>query len=63
MEDLASRLNGRIQLSTDGHSVYLNAVRGAFKGDVDYAQLVKVCDGAISDRPELSRAKALLAKN
>jgi len=28
-----------------------------------YAQLVKVCDGANSDRPELSRAKALLAKN
>ena len=28
-----------------------------------YAQLVKVCDGASSDRPELSRAKALLAKN
>jgi hypothetical protein len=28
-----------------------------------YAQLVKVCDGANSDRPELSRAKSLLAKN
>ena len=28
-----------------------------------YAQLVKVCDGGNSDRPELSRAKALLAKN
>jgi tetratricopeptide (TPR) repeat protein len=28
-----------------------------------YAQLVKICDGANSDRPELSRAKSLLAKN
>ena len=28
-----------------------------------YAQLVKVCAGSNSDRPELGRAKALLAKN
>jgi IS1 family transposase len=40
--DLSRRLANRVQLTTDGHSVYLNAVRGAFKGDVDYAQLVKV---------------------
>ena len=28
-----------------------------------YAQLLKVCNGAASDRPELSKAKALVAKN
>ena len=28
-----------------------------------YAQLLKICTGAASDRPELSKAKALLAKN
>lgn len=41
MEDLASRLNGRIQLSTDGHAVYPEAVEIAFKGDIDYATVVK----------------------
>ncbi len=43
MEDLASRLANRVQLSTDGHTAYLSAVEGAFKwGNVDYAMLVKV---------------------
>jgi len=32
------------------------------KANSYYAQLVKVCDGSNSDRPELSRAKALLAQ-
>jgi IS1 family transposase len=41
MEDLASRLNGRIQLSTDGLIVYPGAVEIAFKGDIDYATVVK----------------------
>jgi IS1 family transposase len=42
MRDLAKRLTNRIQLSTDGHLVYATAVRGAFHGKVDYAQVVKV---------------------
>lgn len=42
MEDLASRLANRVQLTTDGHRVYLNAVENAFGGDVDYAMLVKL---------------------
>jgi IS1 family transposase len=42
MQDLASRLANRVQLTTDGHRVYLNAVEGAFGGDVDYAMLVKL---------------------
>jgi IS1 family transposase len=41
MEDVASRLAGRVQLTTDGHNAYLAAVEGAFGIDVDYAQLVK----------------------
>jgi len=32
------------------------------KSNSYYARLVKVCDGSSSDRPELSRAKALLAQ-
>ena len=42
MEDLRSRLADRVQLTTDGHGAYLEAVEGAFGGYVDYAQLVKV---------------------
>lgn len=41
MEDLASRLANRIQLTTDGYSPYALAVRLAFGGNVDFAQLVK----------------------
>lgn len=39
--DLASRLANRVQLTTDGHSVYLAAIAAAFHYDVDYAMLVK----------------------
>jgi IS1 family transposase len=42
MDDLASRLAHRVQLTTDGHRAYLEAVEGAFGGDIDYAQLVKL---------------------
>jgi len=41
MDDLAARLTSRVQLTTDGHNVYLGAVPGAFGFDVDYAMLVK----------------------
>jgi IS1 family transposase len=40
--DLASRMANRIQLTSDGHRVYLDAVEGAFGCDVDYAMLVKM---------------------
>ena len=39
--DLASRLNDRVQLTSDGWQVYRDAVARAFGGDVDYAMLVK----------------------
>ena len=42
MDDVASRLATRVQLTTDGHKAYLDAVEGAFGADVDFAQLVKV---------------------
>lgn len=41
MTDLASRLVNRIQLTSDGHKAYLEAVEAAFGADVDYAMLVK----------------------
>lgn len=40
--DLASRLKSRVQLTTDGHKPYLEAVEAAFGCDVDYAQLIKL---------------------
>src|SRR5574337_42383 len=42
MQDLASRLARRVQLTTDGLRAYLEAVEGAFGADIDYAQLVKL---------------------
>ena len=42
MDDLRSRLTNRVQLTTDGLKVYLEAVEGAFGGDIDYAMLIKM---------------------
>jgi len=42
MKDLASRLANRVQLTTDGYKVYLEAVEEAFGSEIDYAMLVKV---------------------
>lgn len=42
IRDLASRLANRIQLTTDGHRVYVEAVERAFGNDVDYAMLIKL---------------------
>ncbi len=42
ISDLADRLSHRVQLTSDGHAPYLQAVEGVFGADVDYAQLVKI---------------------
>jgi hypothetical protein len=42
MEDVASRLTTRVQITTDGHKAYVEAVEGAFGMDVDYAMLIKL---------------------
>lgn len=46
MDDLASRLASRVQLTSDGHRAYLEAVEGAFGADIDYAMLVKLYGAA-----------------
>ena len=51
MQDVASRINSRIQLTTDGHRVYADAVEDAFGADIDYAMLVKIY-GASSENPD-----------
>jgi len=42
MQDVASRLKHRVQLTTDGHKPYLSAVEDAFGGGIDYATLTKI---------------------
>jgi IS1 family transposase len=42
INDLAERLRGRVQLTSDGLKAYVEAVEGAFGADIDYAQLVKL---------------------
>ncbi len=42
ISDLANRLVTRVQLTSDGHKAYLQAVEDAFGDDIDYAQLIKV---------------------
>jgi IS1 family transposase len=51
MQDVAGRTRNRIQLTTDGHRVYADAVEDAFGADIDYAMLVKIY-GASNDNPE-----------
>ena len=67
MGDLAPRLANRVQITSDGHKAYLEAVEETFGADIDYAQLVKIygaapegqrryspaeCTGAIKHRVE-----------
>jgi IS1 family transposase len=52
MQDLASRLSKRVQLTTDGLKVYINAIADSFGGDIDYAVLHKVYG---MERPDSAR--------
>lgn len=51
MHDVADRLATRVQLTTDGHKPYLQAVEDAFGSEIDYAMLVKIY-GAAPEGPE-----------
>jgi hypothetical protein len=51
MRDVAGRIANRIQLTTDGHRVYADAVEDAFGADINYAMLVKIY-GASNEDPE-----------
>lgn len=62
MDDVAKRLATRVQLTTDGHRAYLDAVEGAFGCDVDYAQLVKIYGSAPGPAGRYSPAECTGAK-
>lgn len=59
MQDLASRLAHRIQLTTDGLKVYVNAVEDAFGADIDYATLVKLYGQPVDEARRYSPARIL----
>ena len=52
VSDLTSRMANRIQLSGDGHKVYLVAVENAFAGEVNYAMLVKLYSNSPGKTPD-----------
>jgi IS1 family transposase len=62
MNDLKSRLAGRIQLTTDGHKLYLWAVEDAFGREVDYGMLVKLYGVEMGTERRYSPAKCLSAE-
>jgi IS1 family transposase len=59
VDDLAKRLANRVQITSDGHRAYLEAIEGAFGGDVDYAQLIKVYGAS----PESAKNAQALTRN
>jgi IS1 family transposase len=59
MKDLQSRLANRVQITTDGHKVYLWAIEDAFGDNVDYAMLVKLYGKEIDSETRYSPAKCI----
>jgi IS1 family transposase len=59
MQDCASRIKGRVQITTDGHRAYLEAVEGAFGMDVDYAQLQKIYGNSLETEARYSPATCI----
>jgi hypothetical protein len=59
MRDLASRLSNRIQLTTDGLRLYVNAVETAFGSDIDYAMLHKIYDAPAGEGNECRYSPAV----
>jgi len=62
MHDLAGRLAHLVQLTTDGHRVYLNAVECAFGSDIDYAMLVKIYGNERESEARYSPAECIDCK-
>jgi IS1 family transposase len=56
MQDCASRIKGRTQVTTDGHRMYLDAVEGAFGMDCDYAMLQKIYGAPTENQTRYSPA-------
>ncbi len=59
MDDLAGRLSARVQITSDGHKAYLQAVEDAFGTEVDYAVLQKLYGVSPEDETRYSPAKCI----
>jgi IS1 family transposase len=59
INDLKARLANRIQLTTDGHKVYINAVDNAFGSEIDYAMLNKLYGQEPEQEKRYSPAKCI----
>ena len=59
MKDVAERIRGRVQITTDGHRAYLDAVEGTFGMDVDYAQLQKIYGASNEGHSRYSPGKCI----
>ncbi len=57
--DVASRLAHRVQLTTDGHKPYLEAVEAGFGGAIDYAMLIKLYGNQPGDEVRYSPAECI----
>jgi len=61
-KDIKERLSSRVQLTTDGHRMYYEAVRNAFDNDIDYTMLVKYYGNAQDEDGRYSPPKCTQAK-
>jgi IS1 family transposase len=59
MEDCARRIKNRVQITTDGHRMYLDAVENAFGADIDYAMLQKIYGAVAETETRYSPAKCI----
>jgi hypothetical protein len=59
MRDCASRIRNRVQITTDGHKAYLEAVEDAFGADIDYAQLQKIYGASNENETRYSPATCI----
>jgi IS1 family transposase len=59
MEDCASRIRNRVQITTDAHRAYLEAVEDAFGADIDYAQLQKIYGASAENETRYSPARCI----
>ena len=62
MQDVAGRLRSRVQLTTDSHRPYLQAVEAAFGTEIDYAILQKIYGSDPGDEKRYSPAVCIGCK-
>ena len=62
ISDLASRISNRVQLNTDGHKSYLEAVEEVFGSEIDYVQLIKIYGKSEDDEIRYSPSECIEIK-